>query len=296
MIDHFEGELRAAIGRVSESLTPAEQSEDTARFLRTLANAGAGGIRQAPAAAQRALSRTRNPDIGIAQLVQVIEEDPTLGQALLSYANSAYYATGGVVLSLRQAGQRVGATGVHNVVLGVMLDGMLCRPGAGYQAMVAQVRAHLVRTASIARLLARSFGATPDDGFALALLHDAGKLIVFDTMGTLRHELRREVAVPSSVISRVLKQVHEPLGGLAALHWGLGLEVALPIAMHHRSPVPREDNKMSELLFVSERVDHALNGMIPLDVAQWWAEGCIRGTSETAEELMVGYAATEMAA
>ncbi len=296
MIDHFEAELHAAIDWVSASLTPAEQSDDTSRFLRTLRDASVSGIRQAPAAAQRALAKTRNPDIGIAQLVSVIEDDPTLGQALLSYANSAYYATGGVVLSLRQAGQRVGATGVHNVVLGVMLDGMLCRPGAGYQAMVDQVRAHLVRTASVARLLARSFGAAPDDAFALALLHDAGKLIVFDTIGTLRHELRRDVAIPSSVVSRVLKHVHEPLGGLAALRWGLGAEVALPIARHHRSPVPTEDNKMSELLFVSERVDHALNGVIPLDVAQWWAEGCISGTPARAEELIAAYAATEMAA
>lgn len=164
MIHQFEEELRAAVDSVTSALSAAEQTDDTGRFLRTLRDASATGIKQAPAAAQRALAKTRNPDIGIADLVHVIEADPTLGQALLSYANSAYYSTGSVVLSLRQAGQRVGATGVHNVVLGVMLDGMLCRPGAEYQVMVDKVRAHLVRTVSIARLLARSFGALPDDG------------------------------------------------------------------------------------------------------------------------------------
>ncbi|MGI8547929.1 MAG: HDOD domain-containing protein [Gemmatimonadaceae bacterium] len=296
MIAHFEQGLRSSIDRVSRSLTAAEQTEDSARLLRTLRETSATGIRQAPAAAQRALAKTRNPDIGIGQLVQVVEEDPTLGQALLSYANSAYYSTGGTVLSLRQAGQRVGATGVHNVVLSVMLDGMLCRPGAGYQGMVDQVRAHLVRTASIARMLARSFGVAPDDGFTLALLHDAGKLIVFDTIGTLRHELRRDVAIPPAVISRILMHVHEPLGGLAALRWGLGPEVALPIAAHHRSPMPEDGNVMSELLFVAERVDHALNGVIPMDTATWWSEGKIRGTPERADEIIAGYAATEMAA
>ncbi len=296
MIAHFEQELRSAIDRVGASLTAAEQTEDSARLLRTLRETSATGIRQAPAAAQRALAKTRNPDIGIGQLVQVIEEDPTLGQALLSYANSAYYSTGGVVLSLRQAGQRVGATGVHNVVLSVMLDGMLCRPGADYQGMVDHVRAHLVRTASIARSLARSFGVAPDDAFALALLHDAGKLIVFDTIGTLRHELRRDVSIPASVVSRVLTHVHEPLGALAALRWGLGPELALPIAAHHRSPVPKDDNVMSELIFVAERADHALNGVIPMHIAAWWSDGNIRGTPDKADEIIAAYAATEMAA
>lgn len=296
MIDHFEEELRSAVDCVSEALTPAEHTDDTARFLRALRDTRASGMRQAPAAAQRALAKTRNPDIGIAQLVQVVEEDPTLGQALLSYANSAYYSTGSVVLSLRQAGQRVGVTGVHNVVLGVMLDGMLCRPGAGYQVMVDQVRAHLVRTAAIARLLARSFGAAPDDGFALALLHDAGKLIVFDTIGTLRHDLRRDVAIPMSVVSRVLKHVHEPLGGLAAMRWGLGPEVAVPIATHHRTPVPADDNVMSQLLFVAERSDYAVNGVIQMDAAAWWEEGHISGSPDKVESILAEYAATEMAA
>lgn len=296
MIHQFEEELRAAVDSVTSALSAAEQTDDTGRFLRTLRDASATGIKQAPAAAQRALAKTRNPDIGIADLVHVIEADPTLGQALLSYANSAYYSTGSVVLSLRQVGQRVGATGVHNVVLGVMLDGMLCRPGAEYQVMVDKVRAHLVRTASIARLLARSFGALPDDGFALALLHDAGKLIVFDTIGTLRHELRREVAIPPSVVSRVLRHVHEPLGGLAAMRWGLGDEVARPISTHHRSHGSQVDDKMSELLFVAERADHALNGVIPMEAGKWWSEGAIRGTPEKAEELLAAYAATEMAA
>lgn len=296
MIDQFEAGLHAAVDRVTASLSVAEQTDDTTRFLRTLRDASGTAIKQAPAAAQRALAKTRNPDIGIAQLVQVIEADPTLGQALLSYANSAYYSTGTVVLSLRQAGQRVGTTGVHNVVLGVMLDGMLCRPGAEYQVMMDKIRAHLVRTASIARLLARSFGALPDDGFALGLLHDAGKLIVFDTIGTLRHELRRDVAISPSVVSRVLRQVHEPLGGLAALRWGLGSEVAIPISSHHRSPVPKADDKLSELLFVAERTDHALNGVIPMATEKWWSEGGIRGTAQKAEELIAAYAATEMAA
>jgi HD-like signal output (HDOD) protein len=288
--------VRTRIDAVSASLTSAEQTPDTERLLKILREPSATGIRQAPAAAQRVLAKTRNPDIGLAELVRVIEEDPTLGQALLRYANSAYYSTGSVVVSLRKAAQQVGTSGVHNVVLGVMMDGMLCRPGGEFQAMLDKVRDHLVRTAPIARALARGFGVPSDEAFAIGLLHDAGKLIVFDALGTLRHDERRDLKIPASVVSRVLQFAHEPLGGLAVLKWGLGEDVALPIATHHRSPVPASANRMSELLFIAERADHALSGVIPMELAAWWDEGKISGDPARAEALLADYSTTEMAA
>ena len=296
MMDQLTTEVASRIDAISDSLTAQERTDDTVRFLRDMKAAPASSIKQAPQAAQRALSKTRNPDIGMAELVRVVEEDPTLGQALLRYANSAYYSTGSTVVSLRHAAQRVGASGVHNVVLGVMLEGMLCRPGGEYQKMVIQVRDHLVRTAPIARAIGRGFGLVPDECFSLALLHDAGKLIVFDVIGALRHETRRDVNVPKSVVSRVLKDLHEPLGGIAVAHWGLGESVAASISTHHRNPVPTEQNRMSEVLFIAERAEHALSGVIPRDVAAWWEEGAISGDAVRVEELISAYSASELAA
>ncbi len=296
MIESLESELRARIDAIRDSLSPQDRNGDTLPFLSILRDSSASNIRQAPAAAQRALAKTRNPDIGIAQLVQVVEEDPTLGQALLRYANSAYYATGGVVVSLRQAAQRVGTSGVHNVVLGVMLEGMLCKPGGDFQAMVDQVRAHLVRTAPLARAVSRGFALPADECYAVALLHDAGKLIIFDALGTLRHEMRRDLKVPRPVVARLLCEVHEPLGGLAALRWGLGERVATAIATHHRRPVPAAVDRLSEVLFVAERADHAMSRGTAADLGGWWNEGGITADRARVEGLLEAYSATEMAA
>jgi HD-like signal output (HDOD) protein len=296
MIDQLTEKVSSRIDAIEASLTQRERTDDTIRFLRDVKASPASSIKQAPQAAQRALAKTRNPDIGLAELVRVVEEDPTLGQALLRYANSAYYSTGSAVVSLRHAAQRVGATGVHNVVLGVMLEGMLCRPGGEYQKMVVQVRNHLVRTAPIARAIGRGFGLVPDECFSLALLHDAGKLIVFDVMGVLRHETRRDLNVQKTVVSRLLRELHEPLGGIAVLSWGLGESVAASISTHHRDPVPAEEDRMSEVLYIAERAEHALSGVIPRDVAAWWNEGAISGDSARVEELISAYTERELAA
>jgi len=296
MTDLLIKQVSARIEEIEASLTQQERTADTTRFLRDVKAAHATSIKQAPQAAQRALAKTRNPDIGLGELVRVVEEDPTLGQALLRYANSAYYSTGSAVVSLRHAAQRVGASGVHNVVLGVMLEGMLCRPGGEYQKMVVQIRDHLVRTAPIARAIGRGFGLLPDECFSLALLHDAGKLIIFDVMGAQRHEARRDLNIPKAVVSRLLRAVHEPLGGIAIMNWGLGESIAMSIARHHRAPVPAEGDRMSEVLFVAERAEHALSGVIPRDVAVWWAEGEISGDSARVEELISAYTERELAA
>ena len=296
MIDQLTADVASRIDAITDSLTAKERTDDTVRFLRDMKASPASNIKQAPQAAQRALAKTRNPDIGMAELVRVVEEDPTLGQALLRYANSAYYSTGGTVVSLRHAAQRVGSSGVHNVVLGVMMEGMLCKPGGEYQNMVVQVRDHLVRTAPVARAIGRGFGLVPDECFSLALLHDAGKLIVFDVIGALRHETRRDVNIPKSVVSRVLRELHEPLGGIAVLHWGLGDSVAASVARHHRNPVPTDADQMSEVLFVAERAEYALSGVIDRDVKGWWVEGAISGDPARVEELISAYTERELAA
>lgn len=296
MIEQLTEVVSSRIDAITASLTKKERTDDTVRFLQGLRATQASSIKQAPQAAQRALAKTRNPDIGMAELVRVVEEDPTLGQALLRYANSAYYNTGSTVVSLRHAAQRVGSSGVHNVVLGVMVEGMLCKPGGEYQKMVIQVRDHLVRTAPIARAIGRGFGLVPDECFSLALLHDAGKLVVFDVIGALRHETRRDVNIPKSVVSRVLREVHEPLGGIAVQHWGLGDSVAASISRHHRNPVPTVEDRMSEALFVAERAEYALSGVIPRDVAAWWNDGAISGDAARVEELISAYSERELAA
>ncbi len=297
MIDQLKAEVASRADSIAASLSGPEKTADAIRFLGDLKKKSSeNDLKQAPQAAQRALAKTRNPDIGLAELVRVVEEDPTLGQALLRYANSAYYASGGTVVSLRRAAQRVGSSGVHNVILGVMLDGMLCKPGGEYEKMVGQVRDHLVRTAPIARGIGRGFGLVPDECFSLALLHDAGKLIVFDVIGAIRHETRRDVNIPKDVVSRALRDLHEPLGGIAVLSWGLGNAVASAVSTHHRKPIPQIDNRMSEVLFVAEHGEHALSGVIPRDVAGWWSEGAISGDPSKVEELLSAYSEQELVA
>ena len=272
----LELEVRTRVSELAVALGPEARSTDASIFLDSLLHSWEAVVRQPPLAAQRALSVTRDTRAPSSKLVGLVETDPGLGQALLRYANSAFYSVGGGrVVSLQSAVQRVGTSGVQNVVVKTMVDGMLCRPGTAYQQYVNLVWQHMVRVAPIARTLAPAFGTNPDESFALGLLHDVGKLVVFDRLGELRKELRREVNLPPHVLGVVLRTLHESLGGLATLQWGLGAGVAHAIATHHRSPVPEMYDPRCELLHVSERLDLTrARGATP-DFEQWWRDSLL---------------------
>jgi len=231
-------------------------------------------IRQPPLAAQRALAVIRNPMSSAQQLVAIFEQDPALTEALLRMANSSFYHRGSEpVVSIPQAIKSVGVRGIESIVTTHMIEGMLCRPGSAYSMLLGKVWGHMMRTAPIARSLAPAFGAAPETAFTVGLLHDVGKLLVFDYLSQLRARHMREIRLPERFLLDMLNRLHEPLGGIAALRWKLGASVAQSIACHHHEPPPEAADLLSELLCVSERAEHASQRAVAVDLERIWREG-----------------------
>jgi HD-like signal output (HDOD) protein len=263
------------------------QGGDAALLIRALLDGGDVAIRQPPAAAQHALTVTRDPNSTLRELTRLAEGSPTLAQALLRSANSAQYGMADAACaSIPDALRRLGAQGVQNVVLTSMVQGLLCRPGAAYEKMAGDVWSHMVRTAPLARALAVTFAVAPGEAFALGLLHDVGKLVIFGRISALRSELRREVAMPYPAFARVLAALHEPLGAIPTHGWGLGAHAAEAIGAHH-SGEPLSGaaaDHLRQLLYVAERADLArLRGQSPA-MEEWWQDGGITVSLERAGE------------
>lgn len=277
-----ESALREAIKHevhvLLDQLPASLRSTDAPAVFGALADDMDTMIRQPPFAAQQALAVSRNANCSVGDLERLFERDPGLTQALLRHANSAYYGgQDGSCLSLRNAIQRIGTAGVENVVLATMVQTMLCRPGGSYDALVQQVWSHMVRTGPIARDLAPAFDVEPEQAFALALLHDAGKLVLFDRISTFRKVHKREVNVPHHLLLWALKRLHELTGGLAALRWGLDVAAVRAIATHHREPPPEHEDRLSEVIFLAEKWDLAEVALHPFDLDALWTAGRLSG-------------------
>ncbi|MFN8586630.1 MAG: HDOD domain-containing protein [Candidatus Eisenbacteria bacterium] len=264
-----------------DGVTRDTQQSDAPALVEELVKAGDAVIRQPPDAAARALSVSRNPNSSLAQIVVLFEHDPMLVQSLLRQANSIYYRRDGQPCnSVHAAVQRVGMKGVQGILMESMVQHMLCRPGGAYDALVQKVWSHMQRTAPIARAIAPAFGVDGETAYSLALLHDVGKLLVFDHVSGIRHKRRREVKLPDLFFRQLLWHMHEPLGGLAALRWGMGVDAARAISEHHRRPAPQTVDLLSECLHVSEAIELAHTNFTKLDWDAIWRNGEI--TSDVA--------------
>jgi putative nucleotidyltransferase with HDIG domain len=261
------------------------QLGDGPAIVAALQDPEGGVIRQIPFAAQQALAVSRNPMSSVGDLVKLFERDPTLAQSLLKTANSAWYQRKDeAVVSIAAGVQRIGMQAVENVLLTSIVAGMLCRPGGAYGVLAGKVWSHMLRTAPLAQRLAPAFGVDPETAYTLALLHDVGKLAVFDYISALRQGLHREIRMPEPFLNELLVRLHEPVGGRAALRWGLGVRAARALAEHHRHPVPDTTDPLTELLFVAERLDLAAH--VRFDEPDWealWADGMITTDREAVE-------------
>lgn len=268
-----------------DGATLEAQRSDGPALVQSLRESQDTIIRQPPVAAQEALRVAKDPHSSYAQVVELIEGDPALAPSLLKHANSVYYRRDGdAVVSLHDATQRVGLAGIESVLTSAMVSGLLCRPGSAYDGHVQKVWSHMQRTAPIARGIAPAFGVNPEAAWVLALLHDVGKLVVFDHLSTLRREQRREMHMPDLFFRQLLWHVHEPLGGMALLRWGMGGASARVVAEHHRRANPQPADPPAELVFVAEAIELAHVNHTKLDWDEIWHTGGIRADRAEVEE------------
>jgi HD-like signal output (HDOD) protein len=276
--DSLREDVIAALGRFDRGLEHQRRTPDLLELVADLSSNPTSGIRQLPGTAQRVMAACDNPDLPTPSLVDLLETDPSLAQAVLSRANSAFYSrTDEPCVALSEAIVRMGRRGVQNAMLQQVLTRLVCRPGGEFDAMVGQVRSHMVRAAPIARALASAFDVDPEQAFTLALLHDIGKLAVFDRIAAHRSASRHAIQIPKPALTLVLLVVHQPLGGLCALQWDLGDAAAAAVAAHHRQPIPRPRSALTEVIWLAERLDLLEQRHQPVSLDELWRQGEIGG-------------------
>lgn len=267
---HLDGEIAEALKVLDATLSAEDRAGDSGALLQDLRGDITGTIRRPPIAAQQALNACRDPNASLGQILEAFHQDPALTQSLLKQSNSPFYAAAGPVASLDAAAGRIGLVGLHGVLMASMVEGLLCRPGGEYGTMVQQVWNHMVRTAPSARRIGRAIGAHPEKCYTLGLLHDLGKLIVFDRLTAMRTAGRQTLRIPRTFLRDVLGRLHGPIGGVAALQWNLDVESARAIAAHPRETYRQyQDSWYGDIGFTLEESEGETLSQV-LAVAEWW--------------------------
>ena len=187
-----------------------------------------------------------DPDVCIDEVARAVSEDPSISAMVLRNVNSAYYGLREPVHNIERAAMVLGIRELHKIVLQVAVlqqfDHLKPSPAFDPSALWR----HSILTGRIAQDLAQE-GRIPlpvarEDLYTCGLLHDIGKVILYDNFG----EQYLEVVAESHDTGRDLwlcetdafQFSHPAIGGVVALQWALPAEVEAAIA-HHHGPADR---------------------------------------------------------
>lgn len=212
-----------------------------------------------PDVATRLIEMTRRPAVSVAEVAQVLTQDPTLAGQLLRRANSAAYATAVRAQTVHEATVRVGLLGVRNLALEIALSMRIFR-AEGYQPIADALRRHSVATAYLAGIVCRYTTMPAAEAFLCGLLADVGLAVGLMVLGD---RTRGQPRPDLSLVWPSLMEIHEALSARMATRWNLAPETALVLAHHHRLVVDGRVHPMIAVVLVSEALAEQLGAPFP---------------------------------
>jgi len=194
-----------------------------------------------PATSTRLLHLLEDPEVAVAELVDVIEKDPGLTANVLKLCNSSYYGLSREVASVRDALVRLGNRTVLTVAFASSMGRLLQVPVTAYRLPRGQLWRHALATGLLAARLA-STGQTrldPNRLFTAGVIHDIGKLLLDRPLREHLEQLPPDLDDTRLVLAEqdLLGFDHAQAGAALAESWNFPADLTAAIAGHHR-PAP----------------------------------------------------------
>jgi len=224
-----------------------------------------------PSIALELMKLTRQPEVKLVEVRQLLERDPLLAAKVLQLSQSALYSRGTPVRSLHDAISLLGVRTLGDLFLQTVLSTRVFRAD-GYDAPMASLMRHSMLTAHVARLACRMTSIPDEYAFMCGLLHDvgmaAGLLIFADSFSKRRpiQDKPRAGATPApdsapqsgppafAEVSVALHAVHEEASAVLAEAWQLSPDIRVVLGLHHQLKMGDHIHPLAAVVCVSDWV------------------------------------------
>lgn len=178
---------------------------------------------------------TARPDVTMAELAALVEQDPAMAAKVLQLANSALFGLQAPRSSVQQALVYLGVQRLKALALTahVFLEGQATTRQLDLDAL----QRHALATAELARQFLRD-PARADIAFTAALLHEVGRVLIAMAEPALAAALAEDAAASGRPLFELeaerLGTTHADAGAYLLALWGLPLEIVEAVRCHHR--------------------------------------------------------------
>jgi len=202
-------------------------------------------------------------NLSVNQILQVIERDPPLAMRVLKIANSAYYGLHSRVESLQHALVIIGMEALRDLSMGFLILRSLADSATSDTLRWNRLWEHSAAVGHIAQLLQIKLGIqTAGSPYAMGLLHDIGKIILFRLAPekyleaytyALEHNISANLAE-----KQIIGIDHTMAGAWVAQQWLLPDTIYSAIKFHH-APLQVADKQLRVVTALIQLADIVAN-------------------------------------
>ncbi len=232
---------------------------DSIRNLRLIATK-TGDLPLITSTAMKALQMTKDPDISMRHLQQVISQDQALTAKILRIVNSAMYCLSREVSTVSHAVTLLGMETVRSVIMAaavqqVFQSGRVCSKDLGTKLL----SDHSWGAALCARIIARWVGYSDlEEAFICGLMHDIGKPVLLQNLHSrytpiIAEVYRGQITFHEAEIA-ALGFSHAQVGALLAIKWNFPSQLAEGIGYHHEPLAAPEFKQLACITSLANQV------------------------------------------
>jgi HD-like signal output (HDOD) protein len=124
-----------------------------------------------------------DPNFDLQDFIKVVEKEPSIATELMKKANSPFYKRGDKeVLNLQQAFMFMGASDIKEYVLNRFVKNLCQQKPVYFKTFGEKIWSHSQDVASVAKDLAKQRKENADAAYTIGLMHDLGKVVIFQFM------------------------------------------------------------------------------------------------------------------
>ncbi|MGR9115443.1 MAG: HDOD domain-containing protein [Gammaproteobacteria bacterium] len=202
-----------------------------------------------PEVALKLRRATQNQDIGIADVVKIINLDPVIAAKLIQVVNSPIYRTVNPITNCHDAVNRLGLTTTRNLVTAISMKNLIRSEKPIIKKRIQQTWMQSIRVSGISYTLARlSHKAIPEEALLAGLLHNIGALPVLMFADTLPPE-----NYSAADIDLCINELQGPLGSLILEQWDFPENLKnLPLQSRHWFEDTGPEVQLSDIVLLAK--------------------------------------------
>ncbi|MFH1132025.1 MAG: HDOD domain-containing protein [Pseudomonadota bacterium] len=220
------------------------------------------GLRPFPKSAQRLIALATDPNVNLPEMQRVIESDPSLASRTLQVVNSAAYSLQVRCTSIPHAVRLLGPKTIRELAAALAVYTVF----EGTDETATRFRDHGTAVGSLARHLATRCGFPSDDVYTCGLLHDLGKMLMWQAQLLDYEKLIKDNLQFDDVIHLKEREAygydHAVLAAHLLKYWQIPEPIPSVIAWHHQpSRVYRQGGLIANLVSlvrIADRMSYSL--------------------------------------